>query len=224
MAKYKEAMDRIEVSEEMQSRILRNVDQHFSQKDRRKKRRMLWIPTLGALAAAVLLVVLIQPWKNRTEVSSTEAGTTANSGELPGGTEPTEDLATGGIYTVTEHASVQELSQAVGFPVKELSSFTEAPQETAIQDISGTVAEINYNGTRGSICYRMSKGTEDNSGIYDVFPKTTVKEVKGCKVTLKGDTGKVTLAVWNDGNYSYSIYCIPGITEDEILAFVSDTL
>ena len=35
----------------------------------------------------------------------------------------------------------------------------------------------------------------------------------GCTVTLKGETGSYTLAIWTDGNYSYSLSLSSGQPE-----------
>ncbi len=210
-------MNRVKVSKEMQSRVLQNVEQHFGKK-RRKKKLMMWIPTIGVVAAAILLVILLKSGKTGRELSSTENSTGTNvTTEDPG------DLAAG-AYSVNEHKTVQELSDAVGFKVKELTSFSQSMKGTAIQDISGKIAEINYSGNLGTICYRMTKGTADNSGIYDVYNTTKTVKVKGCNVTLNGDTGKFTLITWTDGTYAYSLYCIPGITEETALKLAEDTL
>lgn len=221
MAKYNEIMDRIEVSDEMQSRVLKNVDRHFEKK-RKKKLMKLWIPAVGVLAAAALLIAVTKPWEKRTEITATEQPTEIISTE--GSTLDTGD-PTGGYYFVTEYPSLSALSGAIGFEVKGLTSFTGSILKTEYRNISNTYAEIDYIRTGQTISYRMSKGTEDNSGIYDEELKPVVKEISGCKVTLKKDAKEnVCLAFWSDGTYAYSIYAEQGITEEEAVALVADTL
>jgi len=215
-------MDRIEVSDEMQSRVLKNVDQHFEKK-RKKKLMKLWIPTVGVLAAAALLIAITKPWEKRTEITATEQPTEIISTE--GSSGDTGGDPTGGYYFVTEHPSLSALSGAIGFEVKGLTSFTGSILKTEYRSISNTYAEIDYIRTGETVSYRMSKGTEDNSGIYDEELKPVVKKLSGCKVTLKKDAKEnVCLAFWTDGTYAYSIYCEKGIAEEEAAALVSDTL
>ena len=128
MGKYNEIMDHVELSEEMQSRILSNVDRHFEKKKRKRQLR-IWLPVIGVAAAAAVLLLVVRPWSGRTPVSDTEsvtesqtedpitAGTetggpivsgTETGGTIVSGTETggtitsgTEDLP-GGTETVTE--------------------------------------------------------------------------------------------------------------------------
>ena len=219
MAKYKDIMDRIEVSEEMQSRILKNVDQHFEKK---KKMMKLWIPAVGVLAAAAVLIILLKPWEKRTEITATEQPTELTVTE--GSSGDTGD-PTGGYYFVIEHPSLSALSADIGFEVKGLKSFTGSLIETEYRNISNTYAEITYIRTGQNLNYRMSKGTEDNSGYYDEELKPEEKEILGCSVTMNKNTkGDVCLAYWTDGTFAYSISCEQGITEEEASALAADTL
>lgn len=57
-----------------------------------------------------------------------------------------------------------------------------------------------------TLTYRKAKGTEDISGDYNSYTYENTIEVFGKKVTLKGsDKDKISLAIWNDGTYAYSI-------------------
>lgn len=46
---------------------------------------------------------------------------------------------------------------------------------------------------------------EDISGDYTKYSDVKTEKIGDWDVTLKGNDGKVVLAVWNDGTYSYSI-------------------
>ncbi|HAY64315.1 MAG TPA: DUF4367 domain-containing protein, partial [Ruminococcaceae bacterium] len=47
-----------------------------------------------------------------------------------------------------------------------------------------------------------SPGTEDNSGDYTVYAQEETLEISGNAVTLKGNDGAYSLAVWTDGSYA----------------------
>lgn len=205
MAKYKEAMDRIQMTEEMQSRILGHVEKHFARK-RRNQKLKIWIPAAGVLAAAAVLLILLQPWKTRETVTDPVQTT-----ETPVTTE--QDYLPQGTYQLTTYDSVKELSEAVGYDIKEPTSFPGEVTERNYQDINHEIAEINYGGSFGTISYRVSKGTKDNSGVYEAFKEDKKVEIEGISVTLKGETDKYALVIWTDGTCSYSMYCIPGISE-----------
>lgn len=219
MTKYKELMERIEVSEEMESRVLKNVEQHLEKK-RRRKRLELWAPAVGILAAAGILVMILQPWKNRTEVSSTEA---LNTSAVTTTEEP-DDLAAG-YYFNKELPSLAELSSSIGFDVKEPVSFSKKYNSANYINISNKYAEIDYSWTDRKIIYRMSKEKGDISGVYlDEDAKEKTLDAGGYTVTLKGSPGKYQIAVWTDGSYSYSLYCEQGLNEDEVASLVKDTM
>lgn len=64
---------------------------------------------------------------------------------------------------------------------------------------------------------RKSVGTKDNSGDYNVYEDVITVE----QVTLKGNEGKFHLAIWNDGEYSYSISVEEGMSQTELLELVN---
>ncbi len=75
------------------------------------------------------------------------------------------------------------------------------------------MAQTDYaNGSAGA-CLRQSVGTEDHSGDWNEYPAQQTITAAGCTVTLKGETGSYTLAIWTDGNYSYSLSLSSGQPE-----------
>jgi len=58
-------------------------------------------------------------------------------------------------------------------------------------------------------------GDEDNSGDYNPYAETVELIVNGQTVTLKGDGGVYTLALWTDGEFSYSLRFSAGISKAE---------
>ena len=174
LGKYNEIMDHVELSEEMQSRILSNVDRHFEKKKRKRQLR-IWLPVIGVAAAAAVLLLVAQPWSGRTQVSDTESvtelqtedpittgtetggpivsgtetGGTITSGteDLPGGTETvTEVDQQPGAFRMTEYASAAELEKAAGFPVRDLKTLPFNAVKSEYRLIAGTIAEVNYYG------------------------------------------------------------------------------
>ena len=238
MAKYNEIMDRIEVSEEMQSRVLKGVDRHMAAKKRKKQLR-IWLPVAGLAVAAAVLLVVMKPWSGRPEVkepastvgsteismagtSTEQPATTAGPAVTTGGSEQStgniED--SGGIFQQTECGSVAELEKTVGFPVRELTDIPFKVTETGYRVIGKELAEAEYRGANESVCLRKSKGIEDNSGIYEEYSVNKKQTIAGCSVTMKGEGKQMILALWDDGTYSYSLYAEPGVSEESMVKMI----
>ena len=196
MTKYDEAMDHIQLTPEMRARVLKNVEQQAAQPFR-QKRSAFALRRFGALAAC-LAVLLIGALSLPKLLSG------------PAQEEP-ETMIANGMIEVT---SRDELSSAVGFPVKSAESLPFFPQTILYTSYWGEMAQIDYANGPASACFRQSLGTEDNSGDWNEYPAQTEAELFGYTVTLKGETDRYTLAIWNDGTYSYSLSLSSGQTLD----------
>lgn len=202
MTKYDEAMDHIQLTPEMRARVLKNVEQQAA-KPSGKTRPVSSLRRFGALAAclAVLLVGALALPKMISQ---------------PAQKEP-ETMIANGMVEVT---SRDELSSAVGFPVKSAQTLPFFPQSIHYTSYWGDMAQIDYANGPASACFRQSLGQEDNSGDWNEYPAQTEAELFGYTVTLKGETDRYTLAVWNDGTYSYSLSLSSGQTLDVWQAIV----
>ena len=125
--------------------------------------------------------------------------------------EESETMIANGMI---ELPSRDELSEAVGFPVKSASALPFFPQSILYTSYWGEMAQIDYANGGSSACFRQSLGEEDNSGDWNEYPAQTEAELFGYTVTLKGETDRYTLAIWNDGTYSYSLSLSSGQTLD----------
>lgn len=184
---YKDVMDRIVVTQEMQARILRTIRTTEFQ----PRRRSAPIPVRPVAIAACLTLLVI--------------GTVT----LPRlQTQPPEKDPSGvqnGIWSVTQASSLQELSQLVGFGVEELETLPFTVTETEYRAYPGGLAEVTYLGETQSVTLRKLAGDADPSGDYSVYSDTLVLTREGYCVTLSGEGSLYSLAVWQDGTYSYSI-------------------
>ena len=109
------------------------------------------------------------------------------------------------LAILVEVASKEELSEAVGFPVKSAQSLPFFPQSIYYTSYWGEMAQIDYANGGSTACFRQSLGDEDNSGDWNEYPAKESFTVNGCAVTLKGEADSYTLAIWQDGTYSYSL-------------------
>ena len=119
------------------------------------------------------------------------------------------------VSPLEEYGSAEELSQAAGFEIEDIEALPFQPTECVYMTVSGYIAEIDYTAEDGSsACYRKAKVEEDISGVYGEF-ETEEISVEGVSVTLKGADGVYVLALWSDGDFSYSLYLTAGMSEAE---------
>ena len=184
MTKYDEVMEKLEVTPEMRARILQNVETQMAE-PRKKPNRLRRFAALAACLAILLVGAAALP-KLISSPTPEESETTIANG-------------------MVEVASKEELSEAVGFPVKSAQSLPFFPQSIYYTSYWGEMAQINYANGGSTACFRQSLGEEDNSGDWSEYPAQKSLTVNGCAVTLKGEADSYTLAIWQDGTYSYSL-------------------
>ena len=132
-------------------------------------------------------------------------------------TKPPEKDPSGvqnGILSVTQASSLQELSQLVGFEMEELKTLPFAVTETQYRAYPGGMAEVTYLGETQSVTLRKLAGDADPSGDYSSYSDTLVLTREGYCVTLSGEGSLYSLAVWQDGTYSYSIRVSQACSEE----------
>ena len=184
MTKYDEVMEKLEVTPEMRARILQNVETQMTE-PRKKPNRLRRFAALAACLAVLLVGAVALP-KLISSPAPEESETTIANG-------------------MVEVASKEELSEAVGFPVKSAQSLPFFPQSIYYTSYWGEMAQIDYANGGSTACFRQSLGEEDNSGDWSEYPAQKSLTVNGCAVTLKGEADSYTLAIWQDGTYSYSL-------------------
>ena len=184
MTKYDEVMEKLEVTPEMRARILQNVETQMAE-PRKKPNRLRRFAALAACLAVLLMGAMALP----KFISS----------PVP---EESETMVANGMVEVT---SKEELSEAVGFPVKSAQSLPFFPQSIYYTSYWGEMAQIVYATGVGAAGFRQSLGEEDNSGDWSEYPAQKSLTVNGCAVTLKGERDSYTLGIWSDGTYSYSL-------------------
>ena len=192
---YDEVMEHIQVTEEMRTRIL----EQLQNTDRRPAARVIPFSALkkyGSIAAGFILLL----------VGAIDLPRLLNP------TEPEPPVLTG--PDIVEAASIQELSQLVGFEVRTDFSLPFQAEEITYCSYWNEMAQIEYSGGGCSAMYRQSLGTDDNSGDYNTYGDITVMEVNGLDITLKGENGIYTLALWTDGDCAYSFALSPGAKAD----------
>ncbi|MBE7005156.1 MAG: hypothetical protein E7425_12940 [Ruminococcaceae bacterium] len=204
--KYNKAMNKIELSAEARERILGNIQ--GMELDAPRRGRVTQFPqwkrwtALAACAAVVLLAaVSLNP---RTELD-------------PSGVQGSVQIANG----IVEYADAQELSDSLGFAMPELAELPFPVTETAYENYWGNLGQISYVGAAQRITVRMQPGGEDVSGDYNAYAEISTVAVNGRDVTLKGNNGAVSTAIWTSNGYSYAISADTAISAEAMTKLVA---
>ena len=196
---YRELMEQVNLTPEARERILTNIQQADLSPQPEKvvpfpRRRQTWRrwASLAACLVVVVAVLVAVPLLR----------------EQPDTAPPVQVLP-----PFRQVDSLDALSEAVGFPVTEVSKLPFDPVSTTYTAYDEGLAEITYTGSGGQTAtYRQSCETEDNSGDYNFYPDT--QTLPDQNATLKGQDGLYTLALWTDDTYTYSLNLSTGLSAD----------
>ena len=121
----------------------------------------------------------------------------------------------------TDNDTLEEAEKNAGFSIQ-VPEKIGGVSATAFRNSGQEMLEvIYYNGEQEVARIRKGTGMEDISGDYTKYSDVKTEKIGDWDVTLKGNDGKVVLAVWNDGTYSYSISLDEqGVSLDEMTALV----
>ena len=209
---YNEIMENIYLTPETKEQILC----HVSERERKAKVQNMkkWTKYISVAACCALVVGAaygIHTLHPDKTVSEEEDMTTA-------------DMVDDGAQIANpmkEYGSAEELSDAVGFTVREIGELPFTVKETLYFTYDDTLAEIRYTGDDQEVYFRKSQGEdEDNSGVYNTYSQTTTITVGDTEITCKGESDAYELAIWKKDGYSYSISLQTGISLDELQAMI----
>ncbi len=122
-------------------------------------------------------------------------------------TESSEEVSVEVENPMTEHESVEELSEVLGFEVK-FPETVEDFERTSLVDYSKNLAEARYENKDGAtLTVRKTFRTDDKvDGVYIDFNKSINETIAEKEVTLKAIDDKFSLATWENEDYMYSVY------------------
>ena len=236
MRKYDEIMEHLVVTEEMKQRILPNVNEDSVKKKKpvafASYQKQLGIAACFAVLVLAAFLIRGNFWslpQDKASAPSSQEELAANpdsgmqdSGELESSVPSSnEETMVGSSYGIVELEDTAALSEAVGFPVEDLTSLPFEVRQVTYCSYFNDFAEIDYISDSQSLCYRKAKGTEDISGNYNEYQNDKHLTIHGLDILLKGNSEKYTLAVWTDGTYAYALSFEQEVTEEEITAIIS---
>ena len=188
---YKEIMERVRLTEEMEQRVLMGA---LAAMEPSASSRACGFRRWGALAACLVVMA-------------------AGALLLPGlWSQPVEP----GPVTVTPQmvsaATQQQLEELVGFPVETLTGLPFTPIQVEYTAY-GEMAQVRYVGEEQTAVYRKAVSEEDISGDYTLYDHIWQVERDGVTLTLKGNEEGCALVLWKQGDFSCSLRFTPPVEE-----------
>ena len=207
MTRYNEIMERVEVTPEMRERVLAKATKAAAKPVTRRNPWKSYLAVAACLALVLLGSLTLPKLLNNTETDP----------------QPTDALAQG-VWSAAAYDTVKDLSEAAGFAVQDIPSLRGAASEVDYTMIKGDLAQINYTVGERFFTYRVSVGSEDNSGDYNAYTSVQTVDIGAVPVTLKGDETGCHLALWEAKGFSYSLSCDAGIPYTDMEAYVTSAL
>lgn len=205
--KYDGIMKNIQVTPDMRDRILANITDLNAHKQQGKVLPFSRHRKLLAVAACLVLLVF-------------GAVALRDIIGLPNETKPPIQV----VPDIVTYGSLDELSEAVGFSVKEVQSLPFHVQTIQYTAYWGEMAEIQYVGQDSSVELRMAVGNEDISGDSLQYASVKTRHMDDLSVTIKGNGNGYVLATWQRGGYAYCIKYAQEVSENEIMESVQSVV
>lgn len=194
-SKYKDVMEHVEVTAEMQDRIMKNLHSV----DFGKKQGNGMVNSRKYISIAACLVLLL-----------------VGAFFMRNMTKPPIQV----VPDIVEYTSSDELSKGVGFMVREVRTLPFDAHRIQYFAYWKKLAHIVYEGNENTLIFRMSAGSDDISGDYNNYNDVKSFKLGNNAVTLKGNLKQYNLAVWEADGYSFSVNASTGIPEQELLKVV----
>ncbi len=105
-----------------------------------------------------------------------------------------------------DYASLDDAANAAGFALTAPEAVEGWDGEKLVQVMSGSMIQIIFHdGDDDRLFVRKEAGDADISGDYNSYAEVNTTAVGEYEVTLKGNDGTVSTAIWARGGYSYAV-------------------
>ena len=250
MSKYKEIMDRVELTDEMRERVLKNVKESVSEKKSDssaetakkaevskkpsitpvKKNQRIAIGRYISIAAACLIVAggILLVWSivgnNRLDRRS---GETTVLGSTPSTTD--DVLAHGPLNSDRKDLDdIGGINSELGLNLSDLKDLPFVPSQKTYS-VYGHMAEISYNaGLEEECIWRISSNAEDVTALAENFSSSKDLVLPdGAKAKLYGEEDGFYLAVFSKAGKTSSVQFVSATDDDtfrKVIAEISGML
>jgi hypothetical protein len=101
--------------------------------------------------------------------------------------------------------TLDDAKKIAGFTITIPEKMPEGYEKKLIQAVDNGMVQVFYENGEKELIIRKAKGSQDISGDYNEYKESKTITVGSLKVSTRGNNGKVIVATWVDGDYSYSI-------------------
>lgn len=101
--------------------------------------------------------------------------------------------------------TMEDAEKIAGFDMAEPVNIPEGYTQKLIQAVENDMIQIFYANGEKTILIRKAEGRQDISGDYNEYNENNTVTVDGIEVSTKGEEGKINVAVWTYGDFSYAI-------------------
>lgn len=208
MKSYGDIINRIEMNNEMKNRILKNIQNDNYKSNYLSKRINFYdIKEYVIIAACFVLLVGITVYVPKYMSMGKEQVNSARMMSAP--------------VDIIEYASAEELSNALGFEMNDISVPFDV-LDTTYTEYFNNLGQIYYNGENQSLTLRKSLGEYDNSGDYTQYTNIVDVVGDGIDMTLKGNSEAYNLALWQKDGFSYSLRFANAVSREEFVNIINN--
>lgn len=192
------------------------IDEAAPAEQKRKAVRFTpWVRYVGIAACAALVIGagIFAVTQQRGGIVDTPVQSKADTNDVADTSEFVQY-----VNPYAEYETLDEAEMAVGFDIAVPESFGDYT-EPYYAVVAGKILEVQYYdlGENRGMTVRKARGSEDISGDYNQYDDIAETKAGDNTVTIKGNGGKFSLAVWVSGDYSYSVSVESGIPETELI-------
>ena len=153
--------------------------------------------------------------------------------DLEGNAEITEiaDFATGEIKEnehmtqipnpIVDYETLEEAATAAGVTLK-VPENVQGYSEKTFQAIAKEIVQVVYSNNENRLFIRKANGDEDISGDYNLYKEEKQVKVGEYDVTLKGNDGKVSTAIWTKGGCTFAVMSDTPMTAEAMEAIIAE--
>ena len=119
-----------------------------------------------------------------------------------------------------DYDSLAEAAEAAGFDMIAPETM-EGYSEKIIQVMNSKMIQVIFLNGDSRLFLRKAAGSEDISGDYNVYAETQTATFGDYSVTMKGDDGRISLAIWTDNGYTYAVTSDETMSVEDMSTLVS---
>lgn len=118
--------------------------------------------------------------------------------------------------------TLEEAGEIAGFTLSVPDTISGEFTNPVFRAMKGSLIEVIYGEGEQQIRIRKGSGDGNISGDYHVYPQSETATVGDVQVTLSGKDGKIYLATWADGGYSFAVQAGAGMSRDSMTALIQE--